>query len=265
MDNPKVSPAGLLAPHRQRTVERLRAHPVVLAVQDTTFLNYTTHAQTSGLGEIGTKAQAQHGLVLHTTLALTPQGLPLGVLTQAFFTRPIGAPPRTPNERRQLPIEEKESYQWLAAFQQTIALTPDSVHMVTVCDREADVYEMLVLADARHASLVVRASADRSLADDKVTHLWAKVERQRQIGELTVAITGNHHRPARQATVSLRFCGVTLKPPSRPPPHQLPAVTLTAILIREEHPPAVVDEPIEWLLLTNTTVSTFADAVRVVG
>jgi Transposase Tn5 dimerisation domain/Transposase DNA-binding len=265
MDNPKVSPASLLAPHRQRTVERLRAYPVVLAVQDTTFLNYTTHAQTTGLGEIGTKAQAQRGLGLHTTLALTPQGLPLGVLTQTFFTRPIGAPPRAPNERRQMPIEEKESYQWLAAFQQTIALTPDNVHMITVCDREADVYEMLALADARHASLVVRASADRSLAEAKVTHLWAKVERQRQTGELTVAITGNHHRPARQATVALRFCSVTLKPPKRPHPHRLPAVTLTAILIREEHPPAAVGEPIEWLLLTNTIVSTFADAVRVVG
>lgn len=265
MDNPKVSPAGLLSPHCRRTLERLSAHAVVLAVQDTTFLNYTAHPQTTGLGEIGTKAQHQRGFGLHTTLALTPQGLPLGILTQTVFTRPIGAPIHTASARRKLPIEEKESYRWLAAFQQTITLTPNTVHMVTVCDREADVYEMFVLAHDRQASLLVRASADRSLADDKVTHLWAKVERQRRVGKLTVAITGNQTRAARHATVTLRFCRVTLKPPTRPHPPQMPPVTLTAILVREEHPPTTIDEPIEWLLLTNTAVSTFVDAVRVVG
>jgi hypothetical protein len=131
MGNPKVSPAGLLAPHCQRTVERLSAHPVVLAVQDTTFLNYTPHPQTDGLGEIGNKAQHQRGFGMHTTLTLTPQGLPLGVLTQAFFTRPIGEAAHTPNELRKLPIDEKESYRWVEAFEQTITLTPVSAH----CDR----------------------------------------------------------------------------------------------------------------------------------
>ena len=265
MDNPKVSPEGLLAPHCHRTVERLTAHAVVLAVQDTTFLNYTAHPQTDGLGEIGKKVQHQRGFGLHTTLALTPQGLPLGLLTQAFFTRPIGEAPHTPNELRKLPIEEKESYRWLEAFEQTIALTPDRVQMVTVCDREADIYEMFVLADNRQASLVVRASADRGLVENKVQHLWAKVERQRRVGQLTVEITGNHDRPARQATVSIRFCPVTLKPPTRPAPLKLPPVTLTAILVREVHPPTTIDEPIEWLVLTNTAVSTFDDAVCVVG
>lgn len=80
-----------------------------------------------------------------------------------------------------------------------------------------------------------------------------------------MAITGNQTRAARHATVTIRFCRVTLKPPTRPLPSQMPPVTLTAILVREEHPPATIDEPIEWLLLTNTAVSTFADAVRVVG
>jgi hypothetical protein len=266
MDNPKVSPAAILAPHCQRTVERMKAHSLVLAVQDTTFFNYTPHPQTEGLGEIGKKEQHQRGFGMHTTLALTPHGLPLGLLTQAFFTRPLGEPAHTPNERRKLPIEEKESYRWLAAFEQTIALTPEPVQVVTVCDREADIYELFALADKRQASLLVRASADRCLAENKVKHLWDKVERRRRVGELTVEITGNQKHPARQATVSLRFCQVTLKPPARPRPQEkLPPVTLTAILVREEHPPAEIDEPIEWLLLTNTAVRSLEDAVQVVG
>jgi hypothetical protein len=265
MDNPQVSPVAILAPHCQRTVERMKAHSLVLAVQDTTFFNYTAHPQTEGLGEIGTKEQHQRGFGMHTTLALTPDGLPLGLLTQAFFTRPVGEPAHTPTALRKLPIEEKESYRWLEALEQTMALTPVQVQVVTVCDREADIYELFALAAQRQASLLVRASADRCLAENKVKHLWDKVERRRRVGELTVEITGNQQHPARQATVSLRFCQVTLKPPVRPRSQaKLPPVTLTALLVREEHPPADIDEPIEWLLLTNTAVRSLAEAVQVV-
>jgi hypothetical protein len=265
MANAKVTPSALLAPHQARTVERLKAYPVVLAVQDTTFLNYTAHPQTEGLGEIGTKAQNQRGFGFHTTLAVTPDALPLGLLTQAFFTRPIGEPAHTPAEVRKTPIEDKESYRWLEALEQTLALAPEGVQVVTVCDREADIYELFGLAQQRDASLLVRASADRRLAEKKIQHLWGKAERRRAVGELTVDIVGNQQRAARQATVALRFCEVTLKPPTRPRGQaKLPAVTLTAILVREEHPPAGVDEPIEWLLLTTTAVRQLADVVRVV-
>ncbi|MEW5959716.1 MAG: hypothetical protein AB1801_18480 [Chloroflexota bacterium] len=64
-------------------------HPLVLAVQDTTFFNYSHHPHTEGLGEIGNKKQQQRGFGLHSTLVVTPTGLPLGILTQQFFTRPI--------------------------------------------------------------------------------------------------------------------------------------------------------------------------------
>ena len=75
-------------------------------------------------------------------------------------------------------------------------------------------------------------------------------------------ITGNQKRPARRATVSLRFCPVSLKPPARPRSQEkLPPVTLTAILVREEHPPADIGEPIEWLLLTNVSVHSLGEVV----
>ena len=259
----KVTPAGISASHHQRTVERMSQHPLVLAVQDTTFFNYTHPPHTVGLGEIGNKKQQQRGFGLHSTLVVTPAGLPLGTLTQQFFTRPIGEPAHTPAELQRLPIEEKESYRWLEAFEQTLALTPAGVEVVTVCDREADIYEMFVLAQKKKASLVIRASADRVLAEKKVRKLWAKVEQQPLAGQLTLQITSNQQRPARQATVSVRFTQVKLKPPWRPNQKKLPVMTLNAILVREDEPPASVDEPIEWLLLTNTSVQNFDDAVRV--
>jgi hypothetical protein len=261
----KVTPAGIVAPHEQRTVERMTKQELVLAVQDTVFFNYTHHPQTAGLGEIGNKKQQQRGFGMHSTLVVTPTGMPLGKLTQKFFTRPIGELAHTPSELAKLPIEEKESYKWIEAFEQTLKLAPEGVKVITVCDREADIYEMFVLAEEKEAGLVIRASSDRVLAEKGVRKLWKKMEQQAIAGHLSLHIPKNQKRQARQATVSVRFTQVQLKAPWRPDKKKLPSVKLNAVLVREDNPPADVDEPIEWLLLTNTPVENFKDAVRVIG
>jgi hypothetical protein len=264
-DNDQVTPDRIQAPHYERTVERMAQCKRVLAVQDTSFLNYTPHPKTQGLGEIGTKKKKQRGCGLHSTLAVTPGGLPLGLLTQAFFTRPIGEPSHTPAECRKLPIEEKESYRWLEAFEQIIALKPAGVQVVTVCDAEADIYEMFSLAQEKKAPLLVRASANRVLLEDEFHKLWPKLEHQSRAGSYSIQIVGNNKRKARTTTVSVRFGEVTFRPPWRPTGVTLPAVTLRATLVKEENPPADVDEPIEWLLLTNVPVPTFAAASEIIG
>ena len=141
---------------------------------------------------------------------------------------------------------------------------------MTVCDREADIYEMFVMAEERQAALLVRADDNCCLQEEEVKHLWPKVEQQPVQGELTVLITGNDQRKERQATVSLRYCTVRLRSPWRPKQKKLPPVKLQAILVREENPPANLaelgdHEPSEWLLLTNTPVTTFTEAVQVVA
>lgn len=263
-DNDEVTPARVLEPHQEQTVERMRKHELVLAVQDTTFLNYTHHPQTEGLGEIGTKEQNQRGFGLHSTLAVTPTGVPLGLLTQDLFTRPIGEPAHEPAELRKLPIEEKESYRWLEALEQTLALRPPGVQVLTVCDREADIYEMFVLAQEEQAALLVRAASDRRLDEQEVNKLWAKVEQQPVAGHLTVHIDGNQQQQARDARVSVRLTPVRLNPPWRPKGRKLGPVSLYAVLVREDNPPDDIDEPIEWLLLINVPVEDFEDALQVI-
>ena len=94
-DNDKVTSERILSPHKQRTIERMGEHCVVLAVQDTSFLNYSHHPQTEGTGPIGTKAQKQSGFVMHSTLAVTTEGLPLGLVTQQIWDRPVDQPSKT--------------------------------------------------------------------------------------------------------------------------------------------------------------------------
>jgi hypothetical protein len=98
--NEKVTAAELLAPHQGETQKRMRGQALVLAVQDTTYLNYTSHQATQGLGTIGGQ---QVGLVMHPTMALTAGGVPLGLITQQIWARSEPEPSPDPDER---PIED---------------------------------------------------------------------------------------------------------------------------------------------------------------
>src|SRR5262245_33034910 len=75
-ENPKASAQKIFAAHRIRTVQRMEGQAVVLAIQDTTYLNYSQHPQTTGLGPIGDRRSDAQGLILHGTLVVTPDGLP---------------------------------------------------------------------------------------------------------------------------------------------------------------------------------------------
>lgn len=263
-DNHKVTPERILLPHQQRTVARMGRHSLVLAVQDTSFLNYTHHPKTKGTGQIGTKKQNQRGFVMHSTLALTAEGMPLGLLTQEIWARPIDQPSKTSAECRQQPIEEKESHKWIRAFQKTIDLAPDETETITICDREADIYEMFALAQEEKVKLLIRANFDRALMDKSERKLRSKVQKSSVAGYLKVHIPKSDTQPKRNALLSLRYTTVTLKPPWRPNQKKLPVVTLNAVFVREDDPPDNVENPIEWLLLTNWVVNRFDDAVQIV-
>ena len=115
--NERVKSEALLESHRQATLERMGQHRVILAVQDTSSINYSTHPCTVGLGFIGSHRQSQ-GLHLHSTLALTPEGQSLGVIDAQLKAR---ASLRSARARKatinRKPVEAKESVKWLDGFE----------------------------------------------------------------------------------------------------------------------------------------------------
>lgn len=263
--NDKVTEDKILEPHQVCTQKRMREHPLVLAVQDTTYLDYTPHPKTKGLGPIGTEKQDMSGFVMHPTLILTPAGIPLGVLVQNMWVRPAAdEPEQSKDKKTYVPIEEKESIKWLHNLEQTVELTPEGVKVVSVCDREADVFEFFVRAKELETGILIRATQDRSLFGGETRKLWAAAEAARITGSLNVQVPARKNEPEREAQVSVRFCSVTLRPPwrpRRPDRDPLPAVTMYIVLAREVNPPANVT-PLEWLLLTNVPVHSFSDAVE---
>jgi hypothetical protein len=138
--NAQVNMDTLLKPHIEATARRIQDEAVVLAVQDTTSLNYSAHHAMNGLGPINTRKDNAQGLKLHDTLAFTPDGTPLGVLHIECWARDH----KRTNEYKTLPIEEKESNRWLQSYQRICeiqSLCPDT-RLVSVGDREADIYEL---------------------------------------------------------------------------------------------------------------------------
>jgi hypothetical protein len=260
-DNPQALPAQLLLPHQQRTLERMAAHPLVLAIQDTTLLNFTHHPATTGLGPIG---GGQRGLVMHSTLAATPQGLPLGVLDQQIWARP--EPEKAAKRAKRRPIAEKESHKWLAALRETVSITPSEIRLVTIADREADIFEFLAEAEDLQAEYVIRAAQDRRLKGD-VDLLWAHMAKQAVVGTVTVEVAARGNKAARQAEVQVRVAHLTLQPPQRGAEDEgvwLEPLTMWALWVHEVAAPEGV-EPLDWLLLTNVPIQTWQDATERLG
>ena len=257
--NPQVDLPGVLRSHIEASVARVREHAVVLAVQDTTTLNYTAHPATDGLGPINTRADGATGLLVHDTMAFTPEGTPLGLLDLQCWARDPGEAGKA-EQRKELPIEAKESAKWLRSYRavaEVARLCPGTM-LVSVGDREADLYELFAEAQATPGGpkLLVRAERSRQRQADEAA-LWATLERAPGAGTIEVRIPAKGARAARTARVALRHAAVTLRPPKDKP---LPPVRLWAVLAREEGAPPGVKDPIEWMLLTTVETATFEAA-----
>jgi hypothetical protein len=259
-DNPKVTAAKILAPHFQQTVARMSEYQRVFAVQDTTYLDYTHHPSTEGVGPIGTKKQNIYGFVKHTTVVFTESGVPLGCLTDKVWVREDGAQkPRQSNP----PITEKESYKWIEALNQTKAQTPEGVEVICICDREADIYQFFV--EAGNTPFVIRAAQNRSV-DNEIGKLNDLVKTQPVAGEIVIKIPARGTEAAREATLSVHFVKTTLLPPHRTQaaaPHPLPPIDVTVVCVAEINPPTGASA-LQWLLITNVEVTDFSGAVQAI-
>ena len=243
----------VLAPHGDGSVERMRGHPVVLGVQDSTELDYTAQPGIAGVGPLS--YLRQHGLYVHPPLAVTPDGVPLGGLDAGMWSRDRES---FGEDKRHWPIEAKERRRWLEGFERGAELAaslPDT-RVVYVADRECDMHEFMVRAQREPGiDWLIRATHNRCLAEgDK---LWDRLAQAPVLGEVSFILPARPHRPSRPVVLTVRAERVTLHPKGGEP------VTITALRAREESPPARV-EPLDWRLLTNRSVATLAQAAELI-
>ena len=279
--NENVNVSEILAAHRCKTAQRSKKHKMVLALQDTSYFVYTSHPKTEGLGKMSLKKGKNvkkiysNGLVVHTCLAVTTEGLPLGLFDQTIFARKLRSKKAGKGGKPHdyLPVEEKESYRWLQALENTKEVTGNT-DIVTVCDREADLYDFFKCSHQIGATVLVRAIADRTInrtsryAEKGVVKLWEHMRQQPETGFYTIDIPkrskAKHckEREARSATVTVRFGSFILNPPRNNAKHKiehLPDIEMNAVYVLEPNP-LDGEKPIEWMLLTNLPVTSHDEA-----
>jgi hypothetical protein len=263
--NKKVTMDVVLNAHSEATIERIKSHPVVLAPQDTTALNYSTHPMTEGLGPLNSKRNHDYkiGLLLHDTLAFTEDGTPLGVLDAQCWARdPKEAGKKY--RRKELPIEQKESMKWLRSFRKVAEiqkLCPDT-KLVSIGDKESDIYELFQEAkkDPDNPKLLVRAEKTRQRKIEQEL-LWDFMARQDVAGSLKIHVPRRGSRKARDAWMDIRFSETELSPPKRYASD--PPIKVWAVYITEEAQ-EMFASPIEWMLLSTVEINSFKDAQRLV-
>jgi len=257
-DHPRVTMEAVLHSHYQATAARMAREPVVLVPQDTTSLNYSTHPATENLGPIAT-AKGIIGLLVHDTMAFNLEGTPLGLVDVQCWARDpeqFGKKHR----RRQLEFEQKESVKWLRSLEAVARIGSQcpQTRIVSVGDREADIYELFVWATepAGRPELLIRAEHNRRLQDEH-GYLWDQLRAQPLAGIKQVPLPRRAHRAARTADLEVRFGTVEVRAPKTRA--RLPNVRLRAVWAREPAAPPGI-EPVEWMLLTTLPVENFEQA-----
>lgn len=265
---------AVLQAHGEALLERVRAEPVVLVVQDTTTLNFSTHPQTVGLGPVSNNPDKTIGLLLHSSLVLGEDGLMLGILDRQLNARDPGqfkAGPRGARNRK--PVEEKESIKWLHSLAATVEAARRQPHTrwINIADREADTYDLFwkLAAQrmggpdaeaAQRVELLVRAQHNRAL-EGQTVRLFAHLAGQEPVGDYRCEVPRQPGKRARPAILSLRVSQVHVPPPPDQVKYQgrTTPLTLWAIEALEQDPPAG-QEPICWRLLSTLPVEDAATA-----
>jgi hypothetical protein len=249
LGNDDVQWEDILSPHWAQTRERMRAHPVVLCLQDTTELDFNGQ-QIEGLGRLNYTARI--GMYLHPTLAVTPQREPLGV-TDAWMWA------RESKEDEAVSTSPKESARWIEGYERVAEMAAGlpATRLVYVADREADLVELMVRAQTlgTPADWLVRAKHNRCLPEGE--KLWSHTCTGEPLGEIVFTMGSRHGQKAREVRQQLWARPVQI------PAGKTQSVSVICIVAREVGAPAGT-KPVEWRLLTNRAAPALADIVELI-
>jgi hypothetical protein len=284
-ENGAVTVDPILRAHRGQVAARVKLARLVLHIQDTTELDYSDKKSLQGTGPLS--EQSRQGFFAHSEYLVQGDGLPLGLWHTQIYARDPDEHGQA-QQRKQLPIEAKESYRWLEAYRRACALKALSPHLrvISVGDRENDIYEVFEEYEQRRslgqpvADWIIRSNQDRRLLPAEQTDAEELLKVHSHIRQAPVLGTTKLHirakkqckkvkgnrqvsfRTARDAVLEIRACQVQLQPPFRPG-NKLHPITLWVVMASEVNPPANED-PIEWILLTNLRVKTLNRALKVI-
>lgn len=264
LSNEKAEISKIASSVKASTAAKIKksGESVILSIQDTTSLSYSEREKIEGMGyycDSETK-----GMNVHTAIALTRAGLPLGVLHQEYHTREEKKQQGSTKEQRQFrPIEEKESYQWLNSMKESRTGIPETVKLIHVCDREGDIYELFDIAEKENEIFLVRILHNRLTVDSK--RVMDELEQKETDGTLLVKIARNpkEHTPSRTVLMNFTYGEYEIKcPHRRKESHISKSLRVKGIYVCESGKSK--NKAIRWFLLTNDSIENNNEAIEMI-
>lgn len=254
----QFSSKDIISGHVDQTAERIAQEATVLLIQDTTDVDYSSHASTKGLGYLEKKFM--QGIKCHSCMAVSKEGLPLGILDQKLWVRSNDQYGKKVL-RKQKSFFEKESYRWKQCVDDTEKFVRSNQHLIHIADRESDIYDVFSSPRKENIDLLIRAAQNRKLTN-KEEKLFDKVRGLPLAGEMTVAIKRNKDQKQRMAKLEVRFTTVSIAPPQQRKKENLSSVSMSIIYVKEIG--QQIANPVEWYLLTTMKIETIEQAFECV-
>jgi hypothetical protein len=271
--NDRINEANILAGHFASTRDRFAVsrNSPVLILHDTTEFSYR-HEDNVPIGLLGKaplfdgkpgppRFHTTCGILMHSSLVTTCEGLPLGLAAIKFWNRDkfhgANALKRRINPTR-VPIEKKESIRWLENLRQSTELLGDPTRCIHIGDRESDIYELFCLAQQLGTHFLVRTCVDR-LAENGTTTVGAEMKGSELRGLHSLQVR-NRGGELTTAVLEIRFRRMLVRPPIGKQ-KDYPELILTVIHATEKKTPKD-REKIDWKLLTDLPVRSCLDAME---
>ncbi len=257
----RIELEDIINPHQQQTVQRASNERIILAIQDTSDFNFTHHQSKTWEKGFGRTCSQEYvrGLKVHSIMASTIQGVPLGILDQQIWTR---KPQRTKKQQQKTSssIREKESKRWLTGLVKAELAIPSTTTVVTITDREGDIYDLFALSRESNSELLIRAKHNRRV-NHELKFVQKAIAQIPSTGQLKISVPRQDEKKSRTATLTIRYASFDFPPPiNRAKSFNHQSVTLNVISALEENPNPEVT-PIQWLLLTTLKVNNFDRAI----
>jgi IS4 transposase len=254
-------PDTIQSTHRQLAVKNiLDWSDDVLAIEDSSEFEWNHHAPIDGLGPIGSGRKSDQGFILHSTLAVGVKGCfskILGLPFQQYYVRP---PKRKKKVSRGYTNEKIETDLWREIIKQKAI--PASTKVIRVCDRAADIYEVIQETKEYGCRHIIRLKHDRKTVEEEKSIKLA-MRQKLSFGQTTIEKRGREGTKKQKITLELNWEKVSLRAPARPGFYagELPALEETIVHVWGINPQT--EEVIEWFLYTDVAVNSLEDAIKI--
>lgn len=267
-NNPFVTPSRMLEASCKRTAMQSKDRDVLL-ICDTSTMGFGMNSKVKGLSTIGDGRG--RGFFLHPVISIDAQTHHcLGLASAQLYDRKVYGVDvaQRRRDRNRERLDQKESYRWYEEVQRAVGYDQGARRYTVVADREADIYELLVLLTALGVDFVIRSFQDRRLHDEEHDKLQAALDAQAVQGQYSIALPATDKRSVHTAEMEVKWIQTKLARPrsGTGTKHLVAQQELTVVEVAEKSSSVVGKEkPIYWRLLTSHEINSLEDALRIVG